>query len=482
LSFNSDSLHSLNDRDGGAGHHGDVNAVDLGFVPELSRTGLTSLGEQTVRKVSRKLVPFLLLLYTLAYLDRVNVGFASLEMTKELHFSNEVYGFGAGIFFLGYWLLEIPGAVLVERWSARKWISRIMITWGAAAALTGLVNTAGQFYTARFILGVAEAGFFPGVAVYFTHWFPAQERAKAFAGLLIGSAIAQIIGSPLSAALLNIHWLDMSGWRWLLILEGLPAVLAGVWVIFYLPDRPKDAKWLTTEERDWLTATLEQEKQTLAAKTQGSKWRLFLRPEVFLLTAVWFLSTSVTNAFGLWLPKIVQGMSGFGTIVTVLVAAIPYVLALPFSLFIGKSSDRTGERRWHAAGCMFLSAAGFALSQATGNLMFGLLGLTLAAMGSNARQAPFWSFASSLLTGTSSAVVIATISSFGQLGSFFVPYIVGFLTDRTGSLAAGTYYFTGSMFLAGCLMMLLKPGGLLLQAAAERESAPPLGSPVAHPR
>jgi len=451
--------------------------------PESTHNDLASLGERTIRKVHRRLVPFLLLLYTLAYLDRVNVGFASLEMTRDLHFSNQVYGFGAGIFFLGYWLLEIPGAILVERWSARKWISRIMLTWGAAAAATGLVNTAGEFYTARFLLGLAEAGFFPGVAVYFTHWFPAQERAKAFAGLLIGSAIAQIIGSPLSAALLNIQWLGWSGWRWLLILEGLPAVIAGVWVLFYLPDRPKDAKWLTAEERDWLTATLDSEKQSLAAKAKGhSMWKLILRPEVFLLTAVWFLSTSVTNAFGLWLPKIVQGMSGFGTIATVLVAAVPYVLALPFSLLIGRSSDRTGERRWHAAGCMFLSAAGFALSQATGNLAFGLFGLTLAAMGSNARQAPFWSFASSLMTGTSSAVVIATISSFGQLGSFFVPYIVGFLTDRTGSLAAGTYYFTGSMFLAGCLMMLLKPGGLIVKAETERPLTAPLGPPVVNSR
>ncbi len=444
--------------------------------PESTHDDLASLGERTVRKVHRRLVPFLLLLYTLAYLDRVNVGFASLEMTRDLHFSNQVYGFGAGIFFLGYWLLEIPGAVLVERWSARKWISRIMLTWGAAAAATGLVNTAGQFYTARFLLGVAEAGFFPGVAVYFTHWFPAKERAKAFAGLLIGSAIAQIIGSPLSAALLSIQWLGLSGWRWLLILEGLPAVIAGVWVLFYLPDRPKDAKWLTAEERDWLTGTLDREKKDLAAKTRASMWKLLMRPEVFLLTAVWFLSTSVTNAFGLWLPKIVQGMSGFGTIVTVLVAAIPYLLALPFSLVIGRTSDRTGERRWHAAGCMFLSAAGFALSQATGNLAFGLFGLTLAAMGSNARQAPFWSFASSLMTGTSSAVVIATISSFGQLGSFFVPYIVGFLTDRTGSLAAGTYYFTGSMFLAGCLMMLLKPGGLVVKTDTEHPVTAPLAT------
>jgi MFS transporter, ACS family, tartrate transporter len=429
-------------------------------VPRSAQPETAKLGERTVRKIRRRLVPFLLLLYTIAYLDRVNVGFASLEMTQELHFSNEVYGFGAGIFFLGYWLLEIPGAVLVERWSARKWISRIMLSWGAVAALTGLIHTPGEFYSARFLLGVAEAGFFPGVAVYFTHWFPAAERGKAFAGLLIGSAIAQVIGAPLSAALLNIHWFGWSGWRWLLILEGLPAVIAGAWTIFYLPDRPKDAKWLSEEERNWLTTQLNQEKQAVAARAKGSMWQLISRPEVLLLTAIWFLSTSVTNAFGLWLPKIVQGMSGLGTIATVLVATIPYLAALPFTLFIGRRSDHTGERRWHAAACMFLSAAGFALSQATGNLLFGLLGLTLAAMGSNARQAPFWSYATSLLTGTTQAVAMALISSFGQLGSFVVPYIVGFLTDRTGNYSAGTFYFTGSMFLAGCLMLFLKPGAL----------------------
>lgn len=418
----------------------------------------SDLGQRTIRKVRRRLIPFLLFLYTIAYLDRVNVGFASLDMTRDLRFSNEVYGFGAGIFYLGYWLLEIPGAVLVERWSARKWICRIMLTWGAAAALTGAVRTPGEFYSARFLLGVAEAGFFPGVVVYFTHWFPAKERAKAFAGLLIGSAIAQVVGSPLSAALLNIHWLDWSGWRWLLILEGLPAMIGGIWTLFYLTDRPKDAQWLSDEERTWLTTELDREKQALAATSQGSIWKAVLRPQVLLLTAIWFLSTSVTNAFGLWLPKIVQAMSGFGTTVTVLVAAVPYLAAVPFSLYIGRRSDRTGERRWHAAGCMFLSAAGFAISQATGNIAIGLFGLTLGALGSNARQAPIWSYATTLLTGTSSAVAMAVISSFGQLGSFFVPYIVGFLTDRTGSLAAGTIYFTASMFLAGCLMLLLEGG------------------------
>ena len=432
------------------------------MLPVPASAEITGLAERTTRKISRRVVPFLLLLYTINFLDRANLGYASLDMTKELHFSNEVYGLGAGIFFLGYWLLEIPGAILVERWSARKWISRIMLSWGLAAALTGLIHTRGEFYSARFLLGLAEAGFFPGVAVYLTHWFRAGDRAKALAGFFLGTPISQIVGSPLSAALLNIHWFGWSGWRWLLILEGVPAVIAGVWTFFYLTDRPKDAKWLTIDERNWITSELEQEKRALSKKTTGSLRRVLFRPEVLLLTAIWFLSTSVGNALILWLPKIIQKLSGYSPIITTLVAAIPYLAALPFTLLVGWTSDRTGERRWHTAGCMFLGAVGFALSQATDNVAIGVFALTLASMGSIARQAPFWAAASSLLTGTSSALAIAVISSFGQLGSFVVPYIVGFLTDRTGTYAAGTWYFSGSMFLAGCVTLLLprkRPAG-----------------------
>jgi ACS family tartrate transporter-like MFS transporter len=424
--------------------------------PAAARIELANIEERTVRKISRRIVPFLLLLYTIAFLDRANLSYASLDMTKELHFSNEVYGLGAGIFFLGYWLLEIPGAILVEHWSARKWISRIMLSWGVAAAFTGLIHNRTEFYSARFVLGLAEAGFFPGVAVYLTHWFRAGDRAKALAGFFLGVPLSQILGSPISAVLMNIHWLGWSGWRWLLILEGVPAVIAGVWTLFYLTDRPGDAKWLTVEEKNWITKQLDEEKLFLSSRTKASLWAVMFRPEVLLLTAIWFLSVSVGNALPLWLPKIVQGMSGYSPMATTLVAAIPYLAALPFSLLVGWTSDRTGECRWHAAGCMFLAAGGFVLSQATGNTVIGVLALTIAAMGSNARQAPFWSFSSSLLTGTSAAVAIAVISSFGQLGSFAAPYIVGFLADRTGTYAAGTLYFAGSMFISGCLMLMLK--------------------------
>lgn len=203
--------------------------------------------EQTRRKIARRLVPFVSFLYVISYLDRVNIGYASLQMTQELHFSNAVYGLGAGIFFIGYVVFEIPGAVLVERWSARKWISRIMVTWGLAATLSGLIHTPHEFYWARFMLGAAEAGFFPGIAIYLTHWFRASDRARALGGLFAASAIAQLIGSAASAGLTNVHWLGLSGWRWILMLEGLPAIISGVWVLFYMTDHPQKAQWLSAQ-------------------------------------------------------------------------------------------------------------------------------------------------------------------------------------------------------------------------------------------
>jgi MFS transporter, ACS family, tartrate transporter len=419
---------------------------------------------QTRRKIARRLVPFVSFLYVIAYLDRVNLSYASLEMTKELHFSNQVYGLGAGLFFISYALLEIPGTVMVDRWSARKWISRIMVTWGVAAAFTGLIHTQGQFYGARVLLGAAEAGFAPGVMVYLSHWFRAKDRARALGGFYAAIPIAQFTGSAFSAVLSNVHWLGWNGWRWILILEGVPAIIAGVWVFFYLTDRPREARWLTAEERDWITNELEQEKKGLSERQGTGGWRAVFQPQVALLTAVWFLSLCTTNGLSLWLPKILQRMSGYGPVAIIVLSGVPYLAAWPFTLLVGWNSDRTVERRWHTTGCLLLASAGLALSQATNNISLGLLGLTFAAMGLNARQPPFWAISTSMLAGTASAVTVGMINSIGQLGGFFGPSIVGFLVNRTGTYTAGTYYLVGCAIAAASLMLLWKPSSKLVSS------------------
>jgi len=275
-------------------------------VPALETT---LLAKQTRRRVTRRLIPFLFLLYIVAFLDRINVSFAGLEMTRELGFSNQVFGFGAGIFFVGYVLLEIPGTLLVELWSARKWIARIMISWGLVAGLTGLIHTATQFYWARFVLGVAEAGFFPGVIVYLTHWYRREDRAKAIGMFMSAIPLSQIVGAPLSGLLMQIHWLGLPGWRWLLILEGVPAVVLGVVTFFYLTDRPQQAKWLTDEQRAWLVSELERERMETAS-TQGA-WKAFFQLDVAILTVAYLLGAFTQYGFGLWLPKMIQKLSGY---------------------------------------------------------------------------------------------------------------------------------------------------------------------------
>ena len=415
------------------------------------------IAERTRRRITRRLVPFLFILYVVAYLDRVNLSYAGLEMTKELGFSNEVYGFGSGIFFIGYVLLEIPGTLLVELWSARKWISRIMISWGLVAALTGLIETKQEFYWARFLLGVAEAGFFPGVIVYLAHWFRREDRGKAMAMFSAAIPLSQVVGSPISGLLMKIHWLGYSGWRWLLILEGLPAVLLGVVTYYYLTDRPEDAKWLPDDERTWLANELNEERKSFGPKQKHEVWRAFARPEIILLTVVYFLSTNVNYGLQLWLPKMLQKLSGYSALTVTLLSAIPFLLAYPAVMFVGWNSDRTKERRVHTAICMFVAGLGLAISMGTDSIVIGMTGFTIAAMGIMARMAPFWAMPSTILSGAAAAAVVGSINCIGNLGGFLGPYIVGYLTDRTHSYKAGMGFLVGAAFIGGALTLLLRP-------------------------
>jgi ACS family tartrate transporter-like MFS transporter len=402
-------------------------------------------------------MPFLFVLYVISFLDRINVSFAGLDMTRELGFSDRVFGFGSGIFFVGYVLLEIPGSLLVELWSARKWIARIMISWGLVASLTGLVHTATQFYWARFLLGVAEAGFFPGVIVYLTHWYREEDRAKAVGMFMSAIPISETLGAPISGLLLKLHWLGYSGWRWLLILEGVPAFVFGWIALFYLTDRPKDARWLAGDERAWIMGELDREKQLKALRPKLSVWQALRHREVILLTLVYFAGSTAQYGFSLFLPKMIQRLSGFSSFQVSMIAAIPFLASFPAMLLLGWSSDRTRERRWHTAAAYIATALGLAGGLWTGNsVVLSVVMFSIVAIGVNARFPAFWPLPASLLGGAGAAASIGAINCFGNLGGFVGPYLVGALSASSGSYAGGVWCLAGISVLGAVLILLVR--------------------------
>jgi MFS transporter, ACS family, tartrate transporter len=421
-------------------------------------TSLTPLAVRARRRIMRRLMPYLFMLYIIAYLDRVNVGYAALEMTRALGFTAEVFGFGAGIFFIGYFLLEIPGSIIVERWSARLWIARIMISWGILAILMGFIHTATQFYLVRFLLGAAEAGFFPGIIVYLNHWFRPEDRAKAVALFMAAIPISNIFGSPISGLLLGINWFQMAGWRWLFIIEGLPAIIFGIITIFYLTDWPHQAKWLPADERDWITSVLEEEKHQV--KSRGHSYRIFeafKHREVLLLTAAYFFIVTSTYGLNFWLPVFVKKLSGSSNLIVSLIAALPYCFYLISMLLVGWSSDRTGERRWHTAASMIVASAGLLLSAVLqDSLAIAVSMFCLASIGMGGFLPSFWPLPTSFLTGSSAAATIGLINSVGNLGGFAGPYVVGYLSTATGSFFWGVVYLSLSALVAAGFILALR--------------------------
>jgi ACS family tartrate transporter-like MFS transporter len=417
------------------------------------------IADRTRRHITRRLAPFLFLLYVLNYLDRVNIGYAALQMTGDLGFSNAVFGFGAGIFFVGYFLLQVPGTMLIELWSARRFIGASLIVWGALATLTGFITTSTEFYWIRFFLGAAEAGFFPGVIVYLTHWYRYEDRGKAVALFMVAIPMSNMLGAVIAAFLMRIHWFGYAGWRWLLILEGFPAVLAGIVALAYLTDWPKDARWLPEDERRWITEELVRERETKKSRQALSVWDAVRHPRVIVLAVVYFCY--ITNSVGLsvWLPKIVQRISGLSTFDVTLISGIPWLAAVPAMLLSAWHSDRTRERRWHAAIPILMVGVGLALSQWAGNnLLLAMAAFSLATMALYAFPSPFWALPTVFLSGTAAAASIALINSVGNLGGFAGPYVIGFLTDRTGSYQAGIYYLMVSGVVGGLLVLSLRAG------------------------
>jgi MFS transporter, ACS family, tartrate transporter len=409
-----------------------------------------------VRKIAVRLLPYLFLLYIVAFLDRVNVSFAGLDMTRDLGFSDRVFGLGAGIFFIGYVVFEIPGALLVERWSARKVIARILVTWGIVTVLVALVRTPGQFYAARFLLGAAEAGFFPGVLVYLTHWFRYEDRAKAAALFMAAIPVANVIGSPLAGAILNVHWAGWPGWRWLFVLEGIPAVVLGVVTIYFLPDWPREAQWLDPEEREWIAQELAREKEATLKAKRVSIGEALRTPRVILLTFVYFFSVTGIYGFAVWFPTILKRATGFPNFTVTLLAALPYAAGVVAMLFNGWHSDRSRERRWHTALPLFVGAAclGGALVSSS-NLVLAFALMVVVGACTTAFLPSFWPLPTAFLAESAAAASIGLINALGNLGGFLGPYAMGYLRSQTGSFAPGLIVLMACMAAAGMLVLLM---------------------------
>lgn len=414
------------------------------------------------RKVAWHLLPLVILLYLVAYLDRANVGFAKLRMAKDLNFSDEVFGLGIGIFFIGYIILEIPGALLVERWSARKWFSRILITWGFVSAATAFVTTPTEFNIVRFVLGVAEAGFFPGIIVYFTHWFPAHLRARAMSGLVVAVPLSLAIGAPLSGLLLDVTWFNLKGWQWLFLLEGLPAVLLGVITFFILPDRPRHAKWLTQEERDFLEAELAAEAKAKEAVRKISIREALQMPDVWLLTFAIFATNTGGYALGFWLPTTIRSLSGGSDQAALGFSGLYYLFGLGGVLFAGFASDRHGQHKWHCAAAMTGSGLMLAMSSLSGQ-SFGLVMMWLCLTGFLAYQwpPPFWALPTLALTASAAAVSIGVINIFGNLAGYVGNHLIGFIRGQ------GATDSQCLLFLASCYCL----GGVIVSFVRTKRKA-----------
>jgi MFS transporter, ACS family, tartrate transporter len=425
----------------------------------LAEAPAIDVGLRARRRIARRLMPYLFALYVINFLDRMNVGAAALQMPKDLGFSDGTVGFGAGIFFLGYFLLEIPGALIAERWSARRWIARIMISWGIATVLMGFIHTARGFYTVRFFVGAAEAGFFPAVLVYLTHWFRNEDRAKVIAFFYAAYPISFVIGSPLAGWMLGISWFGLRGWRWLFILEGIPAILFGIVTIFYLTDWPTQAKWLPADEREWITEQLLQEKQAKQRVRSFSIWEAFRHRDVILLTLCYFCALTGGYGVSFWLPTILKRLSGLSDFTVTMLAALPYVAGFISQQLNGWHSDVTRERRWHAAIPIFCCGAALLLAVLfRANVALSVTMFTFVGAGYFAFHPGFWPIPTQFLSESAAAACIGLINSVGNLGGFVGPMVMGYLVTRTKSFAPGMLYLVGSLFLSSILMLLVKVG------------------------
>jgi ACS family tartrate transporter-like MFS transporter len=413
-------------------------------------------GASARTRIAWRLLPLLFLLYVANYLDRTNIAYATLGMKGDLGLTDSVFGTASGIFFIGYFALQIPGALLVERWSAKRLLSLTLVTWGLLTTLTGFVRTPLELYGARFLLGAAEAGFFPGVIVYLSHWFINQDRAKATARFMAAIPIGFMIGGPIAGAILGVHWLGIIGWRWLFLLEGVPAIVLGIGALFVLPDWPNEARWLRPNERDWITDRLAEERRAKAHAEQMTIWQALRHPAVLVLTAGLFFTYTGGYAFWFWFPTMLQRFTGWTDVQRIgWVGAIPFVAGLIGMLIVGWSSDRAGERRWHFAIPQLTAALALTVwffiphSNVLLITVFALLGF-----GTVAYLPSFWALPSAFLTSSAAAAAVGFINCTASIGGFVGPKIIGNLSQRTGSFNSGFVFMIACWTIASVLVLL----------------------------
>jgi D-galactonate transporter len=427
----------------------------------LSLDAVSTVRSNAYRKTAWRLMPFLMLCYLCAYLDRVNVGFAKLQMMNDLALSETVYGLGAGMFFIGYFLCEVPSNIILHRVGARIWIARIMITWGIISALFAFVETAWQFYILRFLLGVAEAGLAPGLLLYLTYWFPSYRRAKMTVLWFIAIPLSGMIGGPLSGWIMN-HFAGFqgwTGWQWMFVIEAIPTVVVGLMVLGYLKDGVHQASWLDDEEKALITRELEEDNQQ---KVTHASPAAFIRDRrLWLLAAIYFCVVMGQYAITFWLPTLVRNAGVSDPLNIGLLTSLPYMCAIVAMLLAGRSGDKHRERRWHLIVPMLLGALGLTLAAALGgNVVLSILSLCLAASGILSASSMFWMLPTTLLGGVSAAAGIAAVNSFANLAGFCSPYLIGWITTVTGSSAIGMYLITG-VLAGGALLVLRVPAALV---------------------
>jgi MFS transporter, ACS family, tartrate transporter len=410
---------------------------------------------QTMRKVAWRIVPFVSLLYFIAYVDRVNIGFAALTMNKDLGFSSAVFGFGAGIFFWGYFLFEVPSNLILNRVGARIWIARVMITWGLISGAMIFVWDSNSFYILRFLLGAAEAGFFPGIILYLSFWFPARRRAAMTSLFMAAAPISVVLGSPLSSAFLELHGFGgLTGWQWMFILEAVPAVVLGLVVLIYMTDRPEQAKWLKDDERAWLVNEMAKEHAGRKAVSHGEIWRGLADPRVLALALVYFGTSAGLYTLGIWAPQIIKSF-GLNNMGVGFLNAVPPTIAVIAMYVWSWHSDKTNERTWHVVIMCLLAAAGLAFAAMSNNVLAVVMALTLVNVGISAAKPPLWIMPTLFLSGPAAAAGIATINSIGNLGGFVGPAMIGWIKDRTGSFVGGLNFVAALLVLSAVLTLWL---------------------------